>query len=48
VAFIGGKRVLPPGVGARNPVFDVTPARFITAIVTEDRTERPPFALSKP
>jgi methylthioribose-1-phosphate isomerase len=48
VAFIGGKRILPPGVGARNPVFDVTPARFVTAIVTEERTERPPFALSKP
>lgn len=47
VASVAGKRVLPKGVGARNPVFDVTPARFVTAIVTEQQTFRPPFALSK-
>jgi methylthioribose-1-phosphate isomerase len=28
---------------ARNPAFDVTPARFIAAIVTEDGVRRPPF-----
>jgi methylthioribose-1-phosphate isomerase len=31
----GGVRVAPAGVRARNPAFDVTPARLISAIVTE-------------
>jgi methylthioribose-1-phosphate isomerase len=30
-----GKRVAPHGVGAWNPAFDVTPARYVTAIFTE-------------
>jgi methylthioribose-1-phosphate isomerase len=30
-----GARTAPPGVGVYNPAFDVTPARFVTAIVTE-------------
>jgi methylthioribose-1-phosphate isomerase len=35
VEFIGGKRLVPKGVKVLNPAFDVTPARLITAIVTE-------------
>jgi methylthioribose-1-phosphate isomerase len=35
VQFIQGKRISPKGVKVLNPAFDVTPARFITAIVTE-------------
>jgi methylthioribose-1-phosphate isomerase len=35
VEFIGGKRLVPKGVKVMNPAFDVTPARLITAIVTE-------------
>ncbi len=31
----GGKRVASPGAGAWNPVFDVTPAALVDAIVTE-------------
>jgi methylthioribose-1-phosphate isomerase len=31
----GGKRIGPEGVGAWNPVFDVTPAGLVDAIVTE-------------
>lgn len=31
----GGRRLAPAGCQARNPVFDVTPARLIDAIVTE-------------
>jgi len=34
VAF-GGVRVAPEGARAHNPAFDVTPARFITGLVTE-------------
>jgi methylthioribose-1-phosphate isomerase len=30
-----GARVVPAAVSARNPVFDVTPARLVTAIFTE-------------
>ncbi len=35
VEFIGRKRLVPKGVRVLNPAFDVTPARLITAIVTE-------------
>jgi methylthioribose-1-phosphate isomerase len=35
VAVLGDTRLVPPGVAVRNPAFDVTPARLVTAIVTE-------------
>ena len=35
VLHCGGKRIGPEGVGAWNPVFDVTPAGLVDAIVTE-------------
>ena len=38
-----GKRVAPAGVSVRNPAFDVTPARYVTAIVCERGVARPPF-----
>ena len=38
-----GERVTPQGARARNPAFDVTPARLITAIVTENGIVYPPF-----
>jgi methylthioribose-1-phosphate isomerase len=38
-----GERVAPEGAKARNPGFDVTPNRLITAIVTENGIVRPPF-----
>jgi methylthioribose-1-phosphate isomerase len=41
-----GRRVVPAGVKVRNPVFDVTPARLVTAIVTEEGIHRPPFAFT--
>ncbi len=36
----------PPGVPALNPAFDVTPCRYISAIVTENGVARPPLAES--
>jgi methylthioribose-1-phosphate isomerase len=39
----GDRRVVPKGVRVRNPVFDVTPARLVTAVVTERGVHRPPF-----
>jgi methylthioribose-1-phosphate isomerase len=41
VTFINGRLVAPKGVKARHPGFDVTPARLITAIVTETGVIRP-------
>ncbi|QEM69608.1 S-methyl-5-thioribose-1-phosphate isomerase [Geobacter sp. FeAm09] len=35
VTHIKGVAIAPAGVGVRNPAFDVTPARYITAIITE-------------
>lgn len=35
VLEFAGRRVAPQGVAARNPGFDVTPARLLTGIVTE-------------
>jgi methylthioribose-1-phosphate isomerase len=35
VTHLMGKRVAPHGVSVYNPAFDVTPARYISAIVTE-------------
>jgi len=38
-----GEQVAPAGAHARNPAFDVTPNRLISAIVTENGIVRPPF-----
>jgi methylthioribose-1-phosphate isomerase len=38
-----GEAVAPAGARARNPAFDVTPHRLITAIVTENGVVEPPF-----
>jgi methylthioribose-1-phosphate isomerase len=44
----GGRPVTPAGVAVRNPAFDVTPARLVTAIVTEVGVARRPLARSLP
>lgn len=41
VSFIGRIRIVPKGVKVLNPAFDVTPARLITAIVTEKGVVKP-------
>lgn len=40
---IEGIRIAPKGCPVFNPAFDVTPAAFITAIITERGVSRPPF-----
>jgi methylthioribose-1-phosphate isomerase len=45
VTHLGGVRVAAD-VRAAHPAFDVTPARFITAIITERGVARPPFEQS--
>lgn len=42
VTHVGHQRLVPEGVGVRHPGFDVTPARLVTAIVTERGVASPP------
>ncbi|HKJ76362.1 MAG TPA: S-methyl-5-thioribose-1-phosphate isomerase [Gammaproteobacteria bacterium] len=44
VLGFGGARVAAPGAGAWNPVFDVTPAELVDAIVTERGVVQNPTA----
>ncbi|NIM00625.1 MAG: S-methyl-5-thioribose-1-phosphate isomerase [Acidobacteria bacterium] len=46
VTELFGTRVAPDGVGVRNPAFDITPARYVHAIVTERGVARPPYVTS--
>ncbi len=43
VTHLHGRQVTPDGVGIQNPAFDVTPARYITAIITERGILRAPY-----
>ncbi len=36
----GGRQVAPDDIKVRNPAFDVTPARLVTAIITENGIAR--------
>ena len=44
VTHLAGKRIAPDGVRVYNPAFDVTPARYVTAIVTEKGVLFPPMS----
>jgi methylthioribose-1-phosphate isomerase len=44
VLYIGGRRIAPEGVKVANPAFDVTPHRYVTAIITERGVVREPYA----
>jgi methylthioribose-1-phosphate isomerase len=46
VTHIGGKQMTPDGVGIENPAFDVTPAKYVTAIITERGIARSPYETS--
>jgi methylthioribose-1-phosphate isomerase len=43
VTHLFGARIAPEDAAAANPAFDVTPARYITAIVTERGVARAPY-----
>jgi len=43
VTDIGATRIAPDGISVRHPAFDVTPARLITAIITDRGVLRPPY-----
>ncbi|HSD66355.1 MAG TPA: S-methyl-5-thioribose-1-phosphate isomerase, partial [Vicinamibacteria bacterium] len=44
VTHVAGHRIAPEGVAVRNPAFDVTPHRYVAAIVCERGVAREPFA----
>ena len=46
VLGFGDSRTAPEGLRAFNPAFDVTPNRYVTAIVTELGVARPPYRRS--
>ena len=46
VTHHGGKQLTPHGVGICNPAFDVTPAKYVTAIITERGVLRAPYTES--
>jgi len=48
VTELFGTRIAPAGVRVRNPAFDVTPARYVRAIITERGVAEPPYADSLP
>jgi methylthioribose-1-phosphate isomerase len=43
VTHLGGIPIAPQGTTVQNPAFDVTPNRYVGAIVTERGVARPPF-----
>jgi methylthioribose-1-phosphate isomerase len=43
VTHLGGQSIAPAGIAAAHPAFDVTPARYVTAIITEQGIHRPPY-----
>lgn len=46
VREVGGRLVTVPYIEVRNPAFDVTPAAYVTAIITERGVCRPPYEKS--
>lgn len=46
VTHVLGKRIAPKGVRVANPAFDITPARYVTAIITENGVARSPYKKS--
>ncbi len=43
---LNGMPIAPVGIKVGNPAFDVTPAKYVTGIVTENGIAYPPFDLS--
>ncbi len=46
VTEVFGVRVAPDGIAVRNPAFDITPNRYVTAIITERGIARAPYEKS--
>jgi methylthioribose-1-phosphate isomerase len=46
ITHLGGCQITPAGAQVANPAFDVTPARYINAIITERGVVYPPFEVN--
>lgn len=46
ITHLRDQQLAPDGVAVHNPAFDVTPANFITAIITDKGVARPPYSSS--
>src|SRR5262245_32457032 len=46
VTHIAGKQMVPDGVEVENPAFDVTPAKYVAAIITEKGIAKAPYEQS--
>ena len=46
VTHIAGKQIAPSGISVANPAFDVTPHRFVSAIITDAGVAREPYDIS--
>ena len=46
ITHFSGKQITPDGVKIENPAFDVTPHRYVSAIITERGVVRAPYAES--
>jgi len=46
ITHFAGKQIAPDGVKVENPAFDVTPNRYVSAIITERGVARPPLSES--
>ncbi len=43
VTHIAGRQMVPEGVAVENPAFDVTPAKYVSAIITERGIAKAPY-----
>jgi methylthioribose-1-phosphate isomerase len=43
ITHVAGVQITPDNVDVANPAFDMTPAKFITAIITDKGIAYPPF-----
>jgi methylthioribose-1-phosphate isomerase len=48
ITHIGSEQITPDAAQVANPAFDVTPAHYITAIITEHGVAYPPFEATLP
>jgi methylthioribose-1-phosphate isomerase len=46
VTHVFGHQVAPTGTEVKNPAFDVTPARYVSGIITEKGVARAPYEIS--
>ncbi len=46
VTHVKGAQLAPTGINVANPAFDVTPNRYVAAIITERGVARPPYTES--